>query len=1461
MGLQVLEASSSAMLAQIYFIPSTDAAKLDGQFFFEDRNETSITEDFMIDINITLLSRNIEIIQVSPCEAVANGGDNVTLAVAGMTVKQARSSLNISFGGISSAILSSKQIDIEKFEFVVNTPPHSVGISLLTIRCGSFSSSAGHGTDFVEAQIPFVFVSQNTDAACIQGCLASTNFDIDQTILLEFIVSRDSTSDLYSEILVPDLLSVDCVIFSPKSFAFEWKLCSVQTFDLFQVQMNDDPKSSFQIMVHFKFEIQNTTTAVRFDPKFGPNIPGYFILRSLLDTSFASVANFSFQAPPQPIRAFFSSDYTTVSIVFDQDIKEASFKSCSDALLGEGLGSGFSCVWVQMSEMLITLGTDSVLAPGESISLQSNLTSITGISTATAVQNVIVEPPEIPTLLHISVSGPSVIGPCDIAVIYVESTLPHVSFVWGCRNDKKLDIALKSQIMGSTLQINSSVLNLGMKYEISIKASTKFGLVSDTLIHWISLANAPVPVLTIYMPLPPYYRSQLVSFSGHVSPSTCASIAGSLYLLFTLVEVRGTPSANDIVIVAQSQGINLQPALGTIKSNQIYRLYFSVPFSHNIVVESEIEFYTSSEPLLAQIEGGNRVAYQESSILLDASKSIDQDVCILDSGSIFNTYVCEAQVPLQFSWTCSTSTGSPCLLKNQTMATLDPSPQIMLDLTILDLSFETYVNIMMRVSKPGQFAFSSTKIGISNIPVIDVQISVIYIIETGIAYQAVVSDSKNAKFAWSIQIGSENPLRRSLTLSDTSTFLSGENKMNFVIKLNTQWAEKNFLPGQIYTILLDTSTGLGSGHSWIEYAQPNPPNGGSCNISPLKGIALKTDFVMTCANWNSKQRPLQYRYSAILYNNSQAVDYVWSPASYSGRFDIYLPPGNFSIYSMIVDSQGTYTILAPITLCVENNGNFDLVTLSSFLDQLDNLFSISQIILLADAASSILIPPPSELCAFSSCRRLLGSSIAYRMSVRRLLLQKLSGSTLQTLSFQSAPSVLKTTKHISAVPQELMSDTVMSSLSLLVATCAVIGPRLIRGDSLEDSLVLGRSLLSSARAYMNIQSFETIVTQIVSAIITSSFIYASTMLEGENPLFLNISGIWLNVSFLTLNEQRTFISDSFQLTNSSNWGFNHSDLAVSVLKVTSILNVWNSAVWTERGSREYRSDILAVFLSDPRNSSLRYSTNHCLDGAPFCLTIALKLETEMPYFDNPEMSCLRWSAKGWDDTSCIVRNFSIINDTAGVGLVTCGCSTDGIFKIFLTSVPVETNVELFPKIALRFYNVQQGFGFVFLTVIVFVLSIFASSGLILLCSLLIDAERFTGFGPEHKNPNVAKCTSEFLEYSTNFSLDQLDSAYLPQFVDNFCENCYQSHLLYSHNKNIEIRFESGSCSSCNIDCQGKDQTQEIENSSEPDDISQDVYTQGFMNGTWILPSSTDSDFFLSPLKTLNFPLKNLNLNQ
>ena len=43
MGLQVLEASSSAMLAQIYFIPSTDAAKLDGQFFFEDRNEWLLT--------------------------------------------------------------------------------------------------------------------------------------------------------------------------------------------------------------------------------------------------------------------------------------------------------------------------------------------------------------------------------------------------------------------------------------------------------------------------------------------------------------------------------------------------------------------------------------------------------------------------------------------------------------------------------------------------------------------------------------------------------------------------------------------------------------------------------------------------------------------------------------------------------------------------------------------------------------------------------------------------------------------------------------------------------------------------------------------------------------------------------------------------------------------------------------------------------------------------------------------------------------------------------------------------------------------------------------------------------------------------------------------------------------------------------------------------------------------------
>lgn len=93
--------------------------------------------------------------------------------------------------------------------------------------------------------------------------------------------------------------------------------------------------------------------------------------------------------------------------------------------------------------------------------------------------------------------------------------------------------------------------------------------------------------------------------------------------------------------------------------------------------------------------------------------------------------------------------------------------------------------------------------------------------------------------------------------------------------------------GNSYRLALFVHTIDGpSGMSAHDISTASPPTGGSCSITPSRGIALKTDFNLTCSDWKSDSNPLSYQFQyqldnglyGIIYHGLNSTVITWLPA-------------------------------------------------------------------------------------------------------------------------------------------------------------------------------------------------------------------------------------------------------------------------------------------------------------------------------------------------------------------------------------------------------------------------------------------------------------------------------------------------------------------------------------------------------------------------------------------------------
>ena len=103
-----------------------------------------------------------------------------------------------------------------------------------------------------------------------------------------------------------------------------------------------------------------------------------------------------------------------------------------------------------------------------------------------------------------------------------------------------------------------------------------------------------------------------------------------------------------------------------------------------------------------------------------------------------------------------------------------------------------------------------------------------------------------------------------------------------------------------------------------DYSIAIPPTGGNCSISPPSGISLKTDFNLSCSNWESDNTPLSYQFQYRLENGLYSVLYRGVNKNISTS---WIPPGNSTdnftvkVIATVTDNFGIST--SPISLTVQ----------------------------------------------------------------------------------------------------------------------------------------------------------------------------------------------------------------------------------------------------------------------------------------------------------------------------------------------------------------------------------------------------------------------------------------------------------------------------------------------------------------------------------------------------------------
>ena len=1197
-------------------------------------------------VNFTLLieSSHPTVIEISPSEASFRGGDPIRVFVTGFPPAVHAANFRVSFGDLPCTLLSEPYGDILGTYISFSSPVLAPGLKI-------FGISYNYSTESIFEVSSHLYITTDEIALnCLAGCtsrvgtkstVASLKLELGQTQK----ISLDANTRIRCRFVSgqsQNNCSVWNAIFGP------WSPCA------------DRPTSNCtEIRVQYGIEYEMRSYLIT------PLTSAYLSIASSDILLNSLVAPVQLQRAPAVSSAEFSSNWALVLISFDQSVSISQLPGCSLILNPIILGSSATCMWRDNMNFVIMLGIEPAILPGDSLILSAKLSDVTSLAWTVEPQRVVIGAPSVVQAPQIFITGPDVISQCDLAEIQATASSSRNTFSWGCVNDRGLDAAV-SNYTGPVLSMNGSTLQVGKSYYITVKLKTYYGIWSPTVTHLLLISASPVPIVTINLPSPPYERSADIYLESSAIFSRCSTGSTSLQFQWTIstdqIKVNNT-GAN--AVIQSTDPVLFIPAY-TLGSGQSYKISLSVGMGGQLAVTALKQMTIQREKVIARVAGGNPYVQEGSTVNLDASQSVDPNRC--PNPSLAGA--CDSTRFLDFVWGCFIGDSQPCRFKNGSLAIFQRAAKINMNLSLLNIPTRSNIKFTITVSNSDTSDQQSVYVGLSPYPVAKVQISLVYLTASRVAYYGTAEGLIQA-LNWSIT-SSSGSSDAALDTSDPTTFITGTSGQQLVVRLDTPAASVLFRPGATYRVTLNVISSAGHGMSWLALSIPLPPTGGVCSVSPLKGSSISTDFAVACKDWQGSFMPLVYSFSVRLASVIDPMDtsVTWSPPSSSEQFTTYLPDGNFSLAAMIIDAQGFFTVVSPALIQVRSVDNRppDVQAVSSLFSKFNLQAQTTQVLMLVDSLASNINSAPGA-CASSACRRLLGSSSAYRIALRRLLLRALSGSLSSRVSSRTAPTLLKSVKRAASVPSELDLDSIQLAQNQF-SSFQQLDLRVLQSGAIVDVIKLSRNLIRSAVPIMETDPLAAFNVQMIHSILQLSLKYWLGMVPGENPLEVKLKELSLSVVQTFTTGSTVVIYSSDDLTNTSRRAAVSTavDVGGGIVRLSPSLASDSSAA-----TGVLPSEVVGVSVWGSLLSSKSDVAWICPDSSMYCVRLGFVFAGD---FQDYNISCLRWSGSSWINASCTAQAEDIGTEGGQAFAVNCSCGTDGIFKA--AAVPKKVPAEPVP---------------------------------------------------------------------------------------------------------------------------------------------------------------------------------------
>ncbi len=395
-----------------------------------------------------------------------------------------------------------------------------------------------------------------------------------------------------------------------------------------------------------------------------------------------------------------------------------------------------------------------------------------------------------------------------------------------------------------------------------------------------------------------------------------------------------------------------------------------------------------------------------------------------------------------------------------------------------------------------------------------------------------------------------------------------------------------------------------------------------------------------------------------------------------------LPEGNYTSVVRVYDGADSWS--------VSEKENFEVTKIvpkagksaeSALLSSIEDMASLAQSSNLLIASDSLVAMLDAET---NGGRRLLASSQAYRLRVRRLLIKKISqGSVAAEMSPDSAKRTLTSVRKLSSRPAEIDPNALGELSSLLFTGSANTLSDQVRTGGLQTVMSLSHNIILSAEMMLSGGSRHAVVLGVKDSLQNVLDTFARSMTSDEAPLAIVLSssatavarnpvesGVYVSPDLQDANFVYEYGRESAKQPSSSRRQAQsqNSGAGLAVLYFSKPWHPVNNSLGVSNviGVHLIVGPILPVPLPPPM---IIHKTRPCATPGCMQVYVAMEVPAEAPLSRQNHteqqqeqfargLNCLLWQQGAWLPNGCRFVNatYSPAKNTARV---LCACDSNG----------------------------------------------------------------------------------------------------------------------------------------------------------------------------------------------------------